>query len=179
MSIPDRIATIVETLDWVAYGLRADGIDCGDLTNAADALNDLKLELERQVLRRSRHWRWWHDQRRHRSAGASGPPPDWPPAAPGGGPAVMVRVRFRPVRDRVRYYSVWLALSSPCPDALVADDGTWLARPCSNGGMPPSCEAGFSGRCAAAEWILMTAIGVVLLLRMPPPSPSPFRREGQ
>jgi hypothetical protein len=76
----------------------------------------------------------------------------------------MVRIRFRPVRDRVRYFLVWLALPARCPDALVGfiagtEDRARLARPRSSGGMPPSCQAGFSGRRAAAEWILLTAIG--------------------
>jgi hypothetical protein len=49
MSPADRIADIVRTLDWVASGLSEDGIDCSDLAKAADDLNALKLEIQREA----------------------------------------------------------------------------------------------------------------------------------
>jgi hypothetical protein len=48
MTHTERIADIVETLDWTANTLAQDGIECSDLRQAADALADIRLEIERK-----------------------------------------------------------------------------------------------------------------------------------
>jgi hypothetical protein len=52
MTQTDRIADIVMRLDWVAGTLAEDGIDCSDLRQAANALDDLRLEIEREQFAR-------------------------------------------------------------------------------------------------------------------------------
>jgi hypothetical protein len=47
MTLPDRLADIVQRLDWVACTLSEDGIECAEVALAASELNEIRLDIER------------------------------------------------------------------------------------------------------------------------------------
>jgi hypothetical protein len=65
----------------------------------------------------------------------------------------MIAVRFRPVADRIRMWSVWSVAENPLLVGYVREDPlSWIAKTREG---PPEIRSGFRSRADAAVWIVV------------------------